>query len=278
MSAASVETALLIAEPWIDLILRGEKDWEMRGRRTRQRGWFGLIRAGSGRIEGAARLIDVGDKLDRAGMLRTQARHRIPAEMIESGAVDRWSRPWILADVVRFATPIPYEHPYGAVTWVRLKPELAQAVAEAIAEAQGAAPEPEPDPAPAPTPASAPTAAAPPSVAAGRLIGESVLTEGNLRNAHFYLTDFLDRFPADALGGRNKAEAGRPITLIWDEAEEPVETDIDRTKRLFRKRGWVRRFFEKTGAKVGDSILIAETGARTYAVQMGRYDPIMLGG
>lgn len=264
----AIDTALLIAEPWIDLILCGEKDWEMRGQRTRHRGWFGLIRAGSGRIEGAARLVDVGDKLDRAGMLRTQARHRIPAEMIESGAVDRWSRPWILADVVRFAAPVPYEHPYGAVTWVRLKPELAEAVAEAIEAAHGTAPAPDPTAAPMADAAPAkPNPAAPPETG-DRLIGESVLTEGNLRNAHFYLTDFLDRFPADAMGGRSKAEAGRPLTLIWDEGEQPVETDIDRTKRLFRKRDWVRRFFEKTGAKAEDRIQVLRIEDEKYSINL----------
>jgi len=36
--------ALIIADPWIDLILDGRKTWEMRSRNTGHRGWFGLIR------------------------------------------------------------------------------------------------------------------------------------------------------------------------------------------------------------------------------------------
>ena len=27
---------------------------------------------------------------------------------------------WVLKDVIRFKTPVPYKHPSGAVTWVTL--------------------------------------------------------------------------------------------------------------------------------------------------------------
>jgi ASCH domain len=38
---------LIIDEPWISLIVSGEKTWEMRSRNTNVRGRIGLIRKGS---------------------------------------------------------------------------------------------------------------------------------------------------------------------------------------------------------------------------------------
>lgn len=46
--------ALVIAEPWIGLILDGSKTWEMRSRATRKRGRIALIRKGSGQVVGVA--------------------------------------------------------------------------------------------------------------------------------------------------------------------------------------------------------------------------------
>jgi hypothetical protein len=51
--------ALIISEPWIDYILEGTKTWEMRSSGVSHRGWFGLIKKGTGAVHGVARLVDV---------------------------------------------------------------------------------------------------------------------------------------------------------------------------------------------------------------------------
>lgn len=49
--------ALIIREPWIELILSGRKTWEIRGTATSVRGRIGLIRARSGLIVGTPEFV-----------------------------------------------------------------------------------------------------------------------------------------------------------------------------------------------------------------------------
>jgi hypothetical protein len=83
-----ISRGLIIAELWIDHILEGRKDWEMRARPTAHRGWFGLIRKGSGTVVGMARLVDCGRELDRNEMIANSHHHRIPEAMIRRGEVE----------------------------------------------------------------------------------------------------------------------------------------------------------------------------------------------
>ena len=90
-----------------------------------------------------------------------------------------------------------------------------------------------------------------------RVIGRSRLTEGNLNNNHFYLKDFLDAFPADTIGGSNADQAaGRTLTIEWGGAT-PGISDIDISKKMFRKRGWVRKFFAASSAREGDTVVVS---------------------
>src|SRR5438876_7688725 len=50
--------ALIIDEPWISMIVSGQKTWEMRSRNTQVRGRIGLIRKGSKTVIGLADLVD----------------------------------------------------------------------------------------------------------------------------------------------------------------------------------------------------------------------------
>src|SRR4051812_33132729 len=111
---------LIIADPWIGYLLNGTKNWEMRSTGASHRGWFALIRKGTGARYGVARLIEVGAPLSPAEVIATFEHHRIPDHMVRSGEVARWNTPWKLADVHRLIRPVPYQHKSGAVTWVDL--------------------------------------------------------------------------------------------------------------------------------------------------------------
>lgn len=50
-------------------------------------------------------------------------------------------------------------------------------------------------------------------------------------------------------------------------------TDIDGTKKIFRARGWIRSFFERTGARPGDRVHFEQTGPHAYRVSLSRQDP-----
>jgi hypothetical protein len=123
----NITKGLIIDDPWIGYILDGSKTWEMRSKGASHRGWFALIRKGTGAVWGVARLVDSGAPLSPDEMVASFDKHRIPADMIRSGQVAKWNTPWKLADVRKLASPVPYRHKSGAVTWVALD---AQATAE----------------------------------------------------------------------------------------------------------------------------------------------------
>lgn len=110
--------ALIIREPWIDLILAGKKTWEVRGTATSVRGRIGLIRSGSGEIVGTADLGDCEGPLDLAALHRHRRRHQIPVADLD-GVLERYNRPhaWVLEDARPLRRPVHYDHPPGAVIW-----------------------------------------------------------------------------------------------------------------------------------------------------------------
>jgi hypothetical protein len=317
-----ITKGLIIADPWIGYILDGTKDWEMRSSGVSYRGWFGLIRKGTGAIYGVARLIEVGAPLSPTEMIGTFEHHRIPEHMIRSGEVAKWNTPWKLADVRRLDQPVSYRHKSGAVTWVELDDvaidglsrQLGDEVSKINAEANMplvSAPESDrsraaatmkvdvshhgrtlrigiewddgkPGNAAPPKPAQAEPVAlkAQPRPAAvttdsrtetGRVIGEVEITEGNITNNHIYLRSFFDRFPADAIGGSNKAmRAKRDVTIEWGGAES-VQTDLDGQKKFFRSRGWIGAFYQLHRAKAGDRVVVEEIAPYRYRVTMKRH-------
>lgn len=309
----NITKALIVADPWIGYLLDGSKNWEMRSSKSSHRGWFGLIRKGTGAVYGVARLVDVGDPLTPSEMIANFHHHRIPDRMIHSGEVAKWNVPWKLADVQLLKRPVPYQHKSGAVTWVELDDRcvanIAQQLGTAVPESKysldkaGTAEKvdtddvhvnvrqrgntiyinvkwddgrPEPAPVTSPQPTSPPAAKSlpssplPPSTASagGRMIGEVSLTEGNVANNHIYLRSFFDRFPADAIGGSNKASAAkRDITVDWG-GGEPIQTDLDSAKKIFRARGWIGAFFKMNRATAGDRIVVEETAPYRYRVRL----------
>ena len=116
--------ALLVRDPWIDLILAGKKTWEIRGAATSVRGRIGLIRSGSGEISGTADLVACEGPLDLAALRRHQRKHKVPIADLR-GVLERYERPhaWVVEHARRLRRPVPYEHPSGAVIWVHV-PDL----------------------------------------------------------------------------------------------------------------------------------------------------------
>lgn len=275
-----IEKALVIREPWIDLILSGKKSWEMRGQRPAFRGWLGLIRKGSGRVSCIARLVDVGHPLTEDEMVASFDMHRIPEAMIRSGEVAKWTTPWKMADIRVLRQPVPYSHPNGAITLFSLDPKVGRAIVEQLGEL------------PIMTTSSS---LVPPSTTINKfnsnaalqrtgsshdnlivseanssILGEVELTAGNIKHNHFYLGSFLDRFPVDLIGGSNERSlAPRAAHLDWGGIQQ-VETDIAGDKKLFRRRGWVRQFFTDSDAEPGDTVLVHQIAPYKYKVSLNK--------
>ncbi|MBZ0130440.1 MAG: ASCH domain-containing protein [Rhodobacteraceae bacterium] len=268
-----ITKALIVDQPWIDLILSGKKTWEMRGTSTSFRGWFGLIRKSSGQVVGAARLTGVGQALSTEQMVATIERHHIPEQIIRSGTVSKWTTPWHLASARPLLRPVAYRHPSGAVTWVNLEDSVAQAVSDQLGLTADPAPrQPEPRPVlraepsrPAPV-RPAPAVASPSPLQPNTMLGETEVTEGNLKNNHFYLRGFLHHFPEQLVGGRNLD----PPTLALVEAEgmPPTWTDICPRHRFFRDRSWTRQLFANQDSAPGDRVQVHQIAPLHYRVSI----------
>ncbi|MYL71661.1 ASCH domain-containing protein [Halobacillus litoralis] len=117
---------LLIKEPWIDLVLDGEKTWEIRGTNTKQRGTIGLIKSGTGHVFGTVDIVD-SRPLTIEKYVNSTRLHRIPEEDCKQMPYKR-TYAWVLRNPVLYDKPIPYTHPLGAVIWVDLDKALTEEV------------------------------------------------------------------------------------------------------------------------------------------------------
>lgn len=117
--------ALIVDEPWISAILKGEKTWEMRKKNCKIRGQIALIRKGSGQVVGTANVVDSRPPLaTRADYAAAEQHHRVPPARQERAFTDGWRTPWVFANARPLAKAVHYKHPSGAVIWVNLEPDV----------------------------------------------------------------------------------------------------------------------------------------------------------
>ena len=131
------ETILLIRQPWLELILSGEKTWDMRNMPTNIRHKILLAEPGTGLCSGQA-IIDHVLKIERADFASYADLHQVRSP--EGYAIiDKWASiyAWQLRDVTRLSVQRPFKHPQGAITWVRLS--ASEANTAEVSEANGAA-------------------------------------------------------------------------------------------------------------------------------------------
>lgn len=120
-------SAIPIQAPYIDEILAGTKTWEIRSKFTKKIGPVGLIRSKSGTVVGTAKLAKVVEITASIGRANARKMGMSAAE----GADCEGLYAWVLEDVVKFKTPVPYKHPNGAITWVTLdEPTTKKVIAE----------------------------------------------------------------------------------------------------------------------------------------------------
>jgi hypothetical protein len=109
---------LIIKQEFLDRILSGRKDWELRGSNSRIRGPIALIESGSGLVVGRATLIDVIGPLSLR-TLKSKARH-LGCNANEVSRSYSKTFAWVLKGASRLPRPVAYQHPQGAVIWVKL--------------------------------------------------------------------------------------------------------------------------------------------------------------
>lgn len=119
---------LLVKQPWIGKILRGEKTWELRGSRTTIRGTIALIQSGTGAVLGTCELVAVEGPLSLTELRRTTSRHRVPVAHFKDGLPYRKTYAWVFRAARRLPRPVLYNHPSGAVIWVNLNSSVVKAI------------------------------------------------------------------------------------------------------------------------------------------------------
>ncbi len=122
---------IVIDQPWLSLIIEGVKAWEMRSTGTKKRGGVALIGKGSGKVVGAARLIDVQGPFIAEDLANHESSHQIPPEIYRAPSY-KWHYAWVLQDAIALPSPVPYRHKSGAVIWVKLDEDVQQAIADQL--------------------------------------------------------------------------------------------------------------------------------------------------
>ena len=106
---------LVLRQPWLDLILRGEKTMEIRSRRVRP----GLYYIGMrGVLYGRVHLKE-GSKIEtEKSWQKLRRRHQVDRQELP------YERTWgfELENVQHLRAPVPYNHPRGAIGFVRFRP------------------------------------------------------------------------------------------------------------------------------------------------------------
>jgi hypothetical protein len=128
----TVGRGLVIQQPWVGMIADGKKSWEMRTRRTRLRGWIGLIEQGTGQIIGVAYLQASPPALRRREHHLHYRKHRVTPDSSKKSYSGKYLFPWVLQKAIRLPKPMKYRHPNGAVTWVKFSDEVSRGLGRRI--------------------------------------------------------------------------------------------------------------------------------------------------
>ena len=112
---------LIIKPKFADLILSGSKTWELRSRSTNIRGEIALIKSGTGEICAVCDLVEVLGPFRPEELSNTEDKTGIgQVESVLRSLNYERAYAWVLDNVRVLKNPKPYEHPAGAITWVRL--------------------------------------------------------------------------------------------------------------------------------------------------------------
>lgn len=107
-------------------------------------------------------------------------------------------------------------------------------------------------------------------ISGNAILGEVMITQGNINNSHIYLNKIFELFPEDAMGGSNRASVAERQIYVDIDGQMPVMTDLDGTKKIFRDRSLAREFFKHYGAKPGDFAVVKQLAPYQYSLSLRR--------
>lgn len=94
------------------------------------------------------------------------------------------------------------------------------------------------------------------------------LTPAAHKHGNLYLSRCgKDFFPEDSFGESSaKKGHGTPVTLKVYGLESTISTDIAKDKKIFRQRGWVKKFVKVNNLNMNDTIIINRIALRKYLI------------
>jgi hypothetical protein len=119
--------ALVIPEPWVSMILNGDKQWEMRGSPTNIRETIALVPSRSRTVVGVCDLIDcIGPLSENQYRRNARKAGKRPAEATLGYYKNTYA--WVMSNPRYLKRPVSYRHPNGAIIWVKLYPGVERTV------------------------------------------------------------------------------------------------------------------------------------------------------
>lgn len=105
----------IIRQPWADLILSGQKTWEIRGNNCKIRGTVGIVC--QGKWVGTVEIIDCIE-LTMEQYSKNKKKHHVQDT---SSSPYKKTFAWVVSNPKKFKTPKKYTHKNGCVIWVNLE-------------------------------------------------------------------------------------------------------------------------------------------------------------
>src|SRR5262249_10241558 len=99
-----------------------------------------------------------------------------------------------------------------------------------------------------------------------------VVTEGNLRHSHLYVSGHYDFFPPECI--RPGPATDRQLEIYLDGLDEAITTEIAMDARsakprgIFKERGALGRFFKPHKVSAGSTLPLQRLGARRYRLSL----------
>ena len=111
------DSILVIRDPYASMVVKGIKIWEIRAQpcRMRKRVCIGC----GGKIIGEATIVDCRPMT--GAMYKQVNMHRVQNfDMIQSWKEGTQLWAWVFTNPRKYTTAIPYDHPRGAINWVKI--------------------------------------------------------------------------------------------------------------------------------------------------------------
>ncbi|AKG91015.1 ASCH domain [Geoglobus ahangari] len=114
---------LIVRQPFADMIVSGEKKWEVRTRRTGVRGEILIL--SEGHALGTVELSDVLGPFTPEELAEYRDLHKADYEFLKEYSRGRELYAWVLKNPRRFAKKVRVDIPRGAQVWVNVElPEM----------------------------------------------------------------------------------------------------------------------------------------------------------